>query len=183
MVFGFPWLYPFGMSRGTPVASLMIVGPCVEVKAVKGNALRSDRDDSHARADIAVEPILVHAEVRRRVPKSNETWRADARFDGGRTGFRCGRRCTARSGPIVGHVCGFGSRVVGAAGRYTSHCIPAEGIADGRRCGPNATCRSRDSPRGRFRRRATLGPRFATSQSAGRENAVLEESARAASAR
>jgi hypothetical protein len=41
----------------------MVVGPCVEVKAVKGDTLRSDRDDSHVRADFAVEPVLVHAEI------------------------------------------------------------------------------------------------------------------------
>jgi hypothetical protein len=169
------------MGRGTPVASLMVVGPRVEVKAVKGHALRSDRDDSHARTDFAVEPILVHAEVRRCIPKSNQTWRADARFDGRRTGFRYVRRCTDRGRPIVGHVRGFGSRVVAGAERYTPHRIPAEGIADGRRCGPDVTCRSRDSSRGRYRRRATRGPRFVTSQSAGHETAVPEESARAAS--
>jgi hypothetical protein len=41
----------------------MVVGPRVEVKAVKGDALRSDRDDSDVRTDFAVEPVLVHAEI------------------------------------------------------------------------------------------------------------------------
>lgn len=63
MVFGFPWLYPFGMGRGTPVAPLMVVGPRIEVKAVKGDPLRSNRDDSDVRAHFAVEPVLVHAEI------------------------------------------------------------------------------------------------------------------------
>ena len=169
------------MSRGTPVASLMVVGPCVEVKAVKGHTLRSDRDDSHARTDFAVEPILVHAEVRRCVPKSNETWRTDARLDGRRTGYRYVRCCTGRVRSIVGHVRGFGSRVVAAAARYTFRCIPAEGIAGGQRCGSGVICRSSGSSPDRYRRRATRGHRFATSRRAGHETAVPEESARAAS--
>jgi hypothetical protein len=41
----------------------MVVGPRVEVKAVKGDALRSDRDDSDVRPDFTVEPILVHAKI------------------------------------------------------------------------------------------------------------------------
>lgn len=169
------------MGRGTPVASLMVVGPCVEVKAVKGHALRSDRDDSHARTDFAVEPILVHTEVRRCIPKSDETWRTHAQFDGRRTGFRYVRCCTRRVRSIVGHVRGFGSRVVAAAARYTFRCIPAEGIADGQPCEPGVICRSSDSSRDRHRQRATRGHRFATSRRDGHETAVPEESARAAS--
>jgi hypothetical protein len=170
------------MSRGTSVASLMVVGPCVEVKAVKGDALRSDRDDSDVRADFPVEPVLVHTEIRRCVPKSNETWGADVRFDGGRTGFRCVRSCTGLALPIVDHVRGFGSRVVGAAVRYISRCIPAEGITGGPRFGADVICLSPGSSRGQYRRRATRGRHFATSRSAGRENAVAEGSERTASA-
>jgi len=105
----------------------MVVGPCVEVKAVKGYALRSDRDDSHVRADFAVEPVLVHAEIRWSIPKSKETWVADARFDGGRTRFRCVRCRMGLALPIVGHVRDFGSRGIGAAARRTLRCIRAEG--------------------------------------------------------
>src|SRR5579883_759500 len=64
----------------------MVVGPCIEVKAVEGDALCSDRDYSYLRTHFAVEAVLVHAEIRRRIPKSNETWDADARGYVGSTG-------------------------------------------------------------------------------------------------
>ena len=168
------------MSRGTPVASLMVVGPGVEVKAVKGDALCSDRDDSDVRTDFTVEPVLVHAEIRRCIPKPHQTWRADARFDGRRTGFRCVQCCTGRVRPIVGHVSVFGSRAVGAVVRCMCRCIPAEGTSGERSLGPVVICLSRGSSRGRYRRRANRRHRFATSRFAGRENAGLEESARSA---
>ena len=50
----------------------MVVGPGVEVKAVEGDALRSDRDDSDVRTDFTVEPVLVHAEEVRRVAEADE---------------------------------------------------------------------------------------------------------------
>jgi hypothetical protein len=39
----------------------MVVGPCIEVKAIEGNALGADRDRNQTDTDIAVEAILVHA--------------------------------------------------------------------------------------------------------------------------
>jgi len=66
----------------------MVVGPCIEVKAVEGDALRSYRDGGYLRTDFAVEPVLVHAEVERGIPKADETLAADAGCDGAaRTGF------------------------------------------------------------------------------------------------
>jgi len=56
----------------------MVVGPCIEVKAVKGDALGSYRDDGYVRTDFPVEPVLVHAEIGRRIPKSDEPSAADA---------------------------------------------------------------------------------------------------------
>jgi hypothetical protein len=50
-----------------PVAALIVVGPGIEVKAVEGDALRTDRDHGEERADVAIEAIFVHAEIRRRV--------------------------------------------------------------------------------------------------------------------
>ena len=61
------------MSRGTPVAALMFVGPRIEVKAVKGDALRPYRDGRNPRAHLAIESIFVHAQIRRCVPESNES--------------------------------------------------------------------------------------------------------------
>jgi len=50
----------------------MFVGPGIEVKAIKGDALQSDWDDSYLRPDFPVEPIFVHAEIRRGVAKADE---------------------------------------------------------------------------------------------------------------
>jgi hypothetical protein len=41
----------------------MLVGPSVQVKTVEGDAVRADWDDRYVRADLAVEAVLVHAEV------------------------------------------------------------------------------------------------------------------------
>lgn len=116
---------------------------------------------------------------RRRFPESNEPSVAGA---GARTGVRFARSCTGRAQSIVGHVRGFGSRVVAAASRYTSRCNPAEDTTGGPRLGPGVICLSHGSSRGRYRRRATPGRRFATSRSAGRENASFEGSDRTMSA-
>jgi hypothetical protein len=50
----------------------MVVGPRIEVKAVEGDALCSHRDGSDARTHVAVESVLVHAEIGRRVAKPDE---------------------------------------------------------------------------------------------------------------
>jgi hypothetical protein len=48
----------------------MLVGPRIEVKAIEGHALDSDRNDGHRGAHLAVEAVLVHAEIPRRIPES-----------------------------------------------------------------------------------------------------------------
>jgi hypothetical protein len=53
----------------------MLVGPRIEVKAIEGDALDSDRNDGHTRAHLAVEAVLVHAEIPRRFPESYESGR------------------------------------------------------------------------------------------------------------
>lgn len=47
----------------------MLVGPSIEVKAIEGFALRSDRDDGYPRAHFPVKAVLVHAEIARRIPE------------------------------------------------------------------------------------------------------------------
>lgn len=74
------------MGRGTSVASLMVVGPCVEVKAVKGNALCADRDYGYPGTHLAIESVLVHAEICRCIPEPNEPDTADAGVPDRRTG-------------------------------------------------------------------------------------------------
>lgn len=51
----------------------MLVGPRVEVKAIEGHALDSDRNDGHTGAHLAVEAVLVHAEIPWRIPESYES--------------------------------------------------------------------------------------------------------------
>ena len=41
----------------------MLLGPAIEVKAIKGDALGADRDLSERGAHLGVEPVAVHAEV------------------------------------------------------------------------------------------------------------------------
>jgi hypothetical protein len=46
-----------------PVAALIVVGPGIEVKPVEGDPLRADWDHGEERTNIAIEAILVHAEI------------------------------------------------------------------------------------------------------------------------
>jgi hypothetical protein len=55
-----------------PVAALIVVGPGIEVKPVKCDALRADWDLGESRTNLSIEAILVHAEIRRGVPHANE---------------------------------------------------------------------------------------------------------------
>jgi len=81
----------------------MVVGPCIEVKAVEGDALGSYRDDSYSRTDFAVEPVLVHAEIGRGISKSDEPSAADAGFYcAARTALRFVWGCTGRARSTVG---------------------------------------------------------------------------------
>jgi hypothetical protein len=61
------------LSRGATVALDIVISPGIEVKAIEGDSLLADRDRGDARADFAVEAVLVHAEVRRCVPETDES--------------------------------------------------------------------------------------------------------------
>ncbi len=54
------------------VATLIVVRPAIEVKAVKGNSLRSNRDSRQERAHVTIEAILVHAKIRRGIAQANK---------------------------------------------------------------------------------------------------------------
>jgi hypothetical protein len=69
---GFPWLFPFRLSRGTPVAVLIVVRPSVEVNAVECDALRADRNQRDVRSHVAIESVFVHAQILRRIAQANE---------------------------------------------------------------------------------------------------------------
>jgi hypothetical protein len=55
-----------------PVAALIVVGPGIEVKPVKGDPLCADRYCQQKRSHLAIEAILVHAEVGRGIAQSDE---------------------------------------------------------------------------------------------------------------
>jgi len=61
------------LSRGTTVALDIVIGPGVEVKAVEGDSLFAYRDHHNAWPDFPIESVLVHAKVRRRIPKTDES--------------------------------------------------------------------------------------------------------------
>jgi hypothetical protein len=56
-----------------PVAALIVVGPGIEVKPVKGDPLRADRDYIQERPNVAIKAIFVHAEIRRGVAQPDES--------------------------------------------------------------------------------------------------------------
>jgi hypothetical protein len=47
----------------TAVASDIVVRPSVEFKAIESDTLRADLDEFDAWPHLAIEPILVHAEI------------------------------------------------------------------------------------------------------------------------
>ena len=59
----------------TPVAALIVVRPGVEVNAVERDALYADSDRRNVRPHFSVEPILVHAEIRRSIAKAYKSRR------------------------------------------------------------------------------------------------------------
>jgi hypothetical protein len=67
----------------------MLVGPRIEVKAIEGDALSTDRYSRDQGAHFAVEAVLVHAEIPRRIAQSQQSGRENQ-----------ARRCTRiRSDP------------------------------------------------------------------------------------
>jgi hypothetical protein len=58
-----------------PVAALIVVRPCIEVNAIKGDSLDADAKGEDARPNFAVEAVLVHAEVGGGVAHADEAGR------------------------------------------------------------------------------------------------------------
>lgn len=89
----------------------MVVGPCIEVKAIEGNALRADRDGDQTDTDIAIEAVLVHPEIRWRVAKPDEAGNDNAGRHGAHTGIRvapcCMERRLAACGRSGERICGW----------------------------------------------------------------------------
>jgi hypothetical protein len=55
-----------------PVAALILIRPRVEVNAVKSDSLNADAYGEHARTHFPIEAVLVHAEIPRCVPQTQE---------------------------------------------------------------------------------------------------------------
>jgi hypothetical protein len=60
------------LSRGTPVAGLIVLGSLFHFKTVEGAALATDLNLREERPDFAVESVLVHAEEVGRVAEADE---------------------------------------------------------------------------------------------------------------
>ena len=58
----------------TPVAGLIVIRPGIKVKTIEGNTLHADTYHWNAGAHIAIEAVLVHAEIRRRIAQADEWW-------------------------------------------------------------------------------------------------------------
>jgi hypothetical protein len=50
----------------------MLLGPLIQVKAIEGDTLDSDRYLGYKRAYLGIEPIAVHAKVARRIAQPDE---------------------------------------------------------------------------------------------------------------
>ena len=80
-----------------PVAALIVVRPCIEVNAVKGDSLDADAEGQHTWAHFSVEAVLVHAEIGGGVAHSDEA--GQGRGLRRRAGGLCARlRRTAAAG-------------------------------------------------------------------------------------
>jgi hypothetical protein len=55
-----------------PVASEIILRPRIEFKPIEGDTLRADGHEFKPRTHLAVETVLVHAEIARRIAQANE---------------------------------------------------------------------------------------------------------------
>jgi hypothetical protein len=79
-----------------PVAALIVVRPCIEVNAVKGDSLDTDAKGEDARAHFPVEAVLVHAEIGGGVAHSDEAGRRrGVRWRAGGLRARLGRTAAA----------------------------------------------------------------------------------------
>jgi hypothetical protein len=55
-----------------PVASEIILRPRIEFKPIECDSLCADRHEFEPRTHLAVETVLVHAEIARRIAQANE---------------------------------------------------------------------------------------------------------------
>jgi len=62
-----------------PVASEIILRPRIEFKPIERDTLRADGHEFKPRTHLAVETVLVHAEIARRIAQANES--RDKRVD------------------------------------------------------------------------------------------------------
>jgi hypothetical protein len=60
------------LSRGTPVAGLIVLGSLFHFKAVEGSALATNLNLREEGSHLAVEPVLAHAEEVGRIAEADE---------------------------------------------------------------------------------------------------------------
>jgi hypothetical protein len=78
----------------------MVVGPGVEVKAIEGDAAIADRDFGEERAHLGIEPVAVHAQIRRRVAVPDQSGNDGHRHNAHRPRYIaviCPRPCPSSS--------------------------------------------------------------------------------------
>jgi hypothetical protein len=62
------------LSRGTPVAALIVIRPGVQVNTIEGDSLSANGDAAEMRPNnIAIEAVLVHAQIGRGIAQANES--------------------------------------------------------------------------------------------------------------
>jgi hypothetical protein len=70
----------FGGLRTTPVALLIVIYPGIEIKAIEGHGLTSERNLPDKGPDEFIELVPVHAEIKRRIAQPDEPGRDGAEF-------------------------------------------------------------------------------------------------------
>jgi hypothetical protein len=55
-----------------PVSTLVVVDPEIEIKAIEGDALRSDWDHRQPWAHFSVEAVLIHSQISWRITESKQ---------------------------------------------------------------------------------------------------------------
>jgi hypothetical protein len=51
-----------------------LIHPSVQIKPVKGNTLLSDANFNEIRPDFGVKAVPVHAQIKGRIPQSDQSW-------------------------------------------------------------------------------------------------------------
>jgi hypothetical protein len=67
------------LSRGTPVAALIVIRPGIQINPIERDAAIANRNLCEDLPHFAIESTRIHAEIDRRVAQSNEAWKNELR--------------------------------------------------------------------------------------------------------